>query len=300
MSDHLISALRKSGVIPVIRTRSAERASRAVEWLHDAGFRTFELTVSIDGIVELVDELSSDVGLDIGVGMVMDAKQAHTCIEAGASFIITPGIVPGVVEPCREAGVACLLGSSTPSEVMQAIELGADAVKIFPISSLGGVSYVKILKAMFPDTPLAPVGGIEIGDIASYLRAGAAFVGVGRKLTDRKALCSGDKDVIIDTAANALAQAARAKASPRGRKCRAASRHRSVGLPPVETARSPPRWTVGCRGRRRVGVHARATFSPSTRLLQDFPCPSRFRDSLTPPSSAPSITKLTPASPGSS
>ena len=158
------------------------------------------------GIVDLVEELSNNVEIDVGVGMVTNAGQARSCIEAGASYVVTPGIVAGIVEPCREAGVACVLGAATPSEVMQAIELGANAVKIFPVSSLGGVPYVKILKAMFPGTPLAPAGGIEIDEIASYLRAGAAFVGVGRGLADTKALCTGDKDAIIDAAANALDQ----------------------------------------------------------------------------------------------
>lgn len=218
MSDRLIAPLHESGVVPVIRTRSAERANRVVEWLNDAGFRTFELMASISGIVELVEELSGNVELDIGVGMVMDAGQARACIEAGASHIVTPGLVGGVVEPCREAGIACLLGASTPSEVMQAIELGADAVKVFPVGSLGGVPYVKILKSMFPDTPIAPVGGIAIDDIAPYLKAGAAFVGLGRGLADTRALCSGDKDAIIDAAANALEQVAKVKAPARRRK----------------------------------------------------------------------------------
>ena len=218
MSDRLIDPLYKYGVVPFIRTRSAERANRTVEWLSDAGFRTFELAASICGIVELVEELSSNVEFDIGVGMVMEPGQARTCIEAGASYIVTPAIVTGIAEPCREAGVACVLGASTPSEVMQARELGADAVKVFPIASMGGVRYVKTLKAMFPDTPLAPAGGIEIDKIASYLKAGAAFVGVGRELTGTRALCTGDKDAIIDAAASALDAAARARRSLRDKK----------------------------------------------------------------------------------
>ena len=217
MSDRLIDPLCECGVVPVVHTRSAERANRAVEWLNDAGFRTFELSASICGIIGLVEELSSHVELDVGVGMVMDAAQARTCIEAGASYIVTPGIAEGIVEPCREAGVACVLGASTPSEAMQAIGLGADAVKIFPVHSLGGVPYVRILKAMFPDTPLAPAGGIEIDDIASYLRAGAAFVSVGRELIDTKALCAGDKDTIIDAAASALDQVAQVDQVAKGR-----------------------------------------------------------------------------------
>ena len=218
MRDELIVSLSEYGVVPVVRTRSAQRARRAVEWLNDAGFRTFELAASMNGIVELVEDLSSNVELDVGVGMVLNARQALAAIEAGASYVVTPCIVTGVVEPCREAGVACVLGASTTTEVMQAIGLGADAVKIFPVSSLGGVAYVKTLKGMFPDTPLAPAGGIAIADIASYLGAGAAFVGVGRGLADTRTLCSGDKDAIIDAAANALDQASSARRPPRSRK----------------------------------------------------------------------------------
>ena len=81
MSDHLIAPLHESGVVPVIRTRSAERANRAVEWLNDAGFRTFELMASINGIVELVEELSGNVELDIGVGMV--GRRAGTGLHRG-------------------------------------------------------------------------------------------------------------------------------------------------------------------------------------------------------------------------
>lgn len=215
MGDDLIALLSEYGVVPVVRTRSAQRARRAVEWLNDAGFRTFELAASMNGLVDLVEELSSNVELDVGVGMVLNARQARVAIEAGASYVATPCIVAGVVEPCREAGVACVLGASTPSEVMQAIGLGADAVKIFPVSSLGGVAYVKTLRGMFPDTPLAPAGGIAIDDIASYLRAGAAFVGVGRGLADTRVLCFGDKDTIIDAAANALDQVSIVRTPPR-------------------------------------------------------------------------------------
>ena len=224
MSDQSIDSLCAYGVVPFIRTRSAARANLAVEWLNDAGFHTFELAASICGIVELLEELAGNVELDVGVGMVTDPGQAQTCIEAGASYVVTPGIVPGIVEPCREAGVACVLGASTPSEVMQARGLGADAVKVFPIGSLGGVPYVKTLKAMFPDTRLAPAGGILIDDIASYLEAGAAFVGVGRELIDTRALCTGDKDAIIDAAASALDQAAGARPQPSGKR-RGACRH---------------------------------------------------------------------------
>lgn len=218
MSKHLIEPQCRHGVVPVIRTPSAKLAGRAVGWLNDAGFQTFELAMPIKGVVDLVAEISNSVELDVGVGTVVNAGQASACIEAGASYIVTPGIAADVVKPCRDAGVACLLGASTPSEVMQAIGLGADAVATFPIGGLGGVPYFKALRMAFPDTPLVPSGGVEIDDIAPYLDAGAVFVSVGSGIVDTKALCLGDKDAIIDAAASALEQVAGVRASSPGKK----------------------------------------------------------------------------------
>ena len=218
MSKHLIEPQCRHGVVPIIRTPSAKLAGRAVDWLNDAGFRTFELAMPIKGVVDLVAEISNSVEFDVGVGTVVNAGQASACIEAGASYIVTPGITSDVVKPCRDAGVACLLGASTPSEVMQAIGLGADAVATFPIGGLGGVPYFKALRMAFPDTPLVPSGGVEIDDIAPYLNAGAVFVSVGSGLVDTKALCLGDKDSIIDAAASALEQVAGVRASFPGKK----------------------------------------------------------------------------------
>ena len=206
-SERLIDTLCERGVVPIICTPSARLAGRAVEWLDDAGFRTFVLAESINGVVDLVAELSNTTEFDVGVGAVTDAGRASACIEAGASYIVSPVIAADLVAPCREAGVACLLGAATPSEVAQGARLDADAVMVFPAGSLGGVPYLKTLKTVFPDVPLVPAGGVEIDDVAPYLKAGAGFVGVGSRLADAKALCSGDRDAIIEAAANALEQA---------------------------------------------------------------------------------------------
>ena len=218
MREHLIEPLRKHGVVPVIRTPSATLANRAVEWLNEAGFRTFELTISTNGIAGVVAELASDAGLDVGVGMVKDVQAAGACIEAGASYITTPGLVDGIVELCGKSDVACLIGAATPSEVMRAVELGADGVKVFPAGTLGGAAFIKTMAAVFPGVPLAADGGIGVDDVSQYLKAGSAFVCVGRKLLDAKALCSGDKDAIIDNAASALDQVTAARAQSRGKK----------------------------------------------------------------------------------
>jgi 2-dehydro-3-deoxyphosphogluconate aldolase/(4S)-4-hydroxy-2-oxoglutarate aldolase len=206
-----VDVLVRHGVVPVVRTPDPELALRAVSWLKGAGLATFEITLTIPDALELVRELAADPVLHIGVGTVLDAVQARACVDAGARYVVSPALCVDVVAPCRDAGVPCVLGAATPSEVLAAHRAGSDAVKIFPVSSLGGAAHVRALKAVFPDLVLAPTGGIGVEDIAAYLRAGAAFVGVGGKLVDVAALERGDRDAIAAAARTALAQVAAAR-----------------------------------------------------------------------------------------
>jgi 2-dehydro-3-deoxyphosphogluconate aldolase/(4S)-4-hydroxy-2-oxoglutarate aldolase len=201
-----IAELVAHGVVPVLRTPSRGLAAIAVDWLCDAGFRTVEIAMTIPGAEELIRELAGDPTLQVGAGTVGDAEQARRCIAAGARYIVAPSIVPELPAVCAEARVPCVLGALTPTEVTTALRWGADAVKIFPISSVGGIGHLRALKAVFPSTPLVPTGGIEIDEISAYLSAGAAFVGVGGKLVDPKALSSGDRTSIIDSGRQALEQ----------------------------------------------------------------------------------------------
>jgi len=207
-----IAALVDGGVVPVVRTHSVELAHRAVDWLRAAGLSTFEITLTIPDALSLVRELAADPSLHLGVGTVLDAVQARACLDAGARYVVSPCVCPELVAPCREAGVPCVLGAATPGEVLAAVTAGSDVVKVFPVSSLGGAAHVKALKAVFPGVALAPTGGIAVNEIAGYLEAGSAFVGVGGKLVDVAALECGDRDAITAAAHEALAQVARARA----------------------------------------------------------------------------------------
>ena len=173
-----LDALLQHGVVPVVRTPDTTLALRAVTWLRDAGLGTFEITLTIPDAMSLVRELASDEALHIGVGTVLNAVQAEQCVQAGARYLVSPAVCPTVVAPCLEAGVPCVLGACTPTEVMSALAAGSAAVKIFPVSSLGGAAHIKALKAVFPDVMLAPTGGIGVDEIATYLAAGSSFVGV--------------------------------------------------------------------------------------------------------------------------
>ena len=201
MPDHpLITRLRAERVVPVVRTRSASLAATAIQWLRDAGLRIFEITMTIPDAPALIRELAGDKGLLIGAGTVPDAAMAETCLAAGARFIVAPWVDPTLSAPCRSAGAALLLGAVTPTEVRAALAAGADGVKIFPASSVGGPGHIKALASVFPGVAFCPTGGVDPANFTAYLAAGSAFVGMGGALVDEKRIAAGDRAAIQDAA----------------------------------------------------------------------------------------------------
>jgi 2-dehydro-3-deoxyphosphogluconate aldolase/(4S)-4-hydroxy-2-oxoglutarate aldolase len=130
----------------------------------------------------------------------MTADQAEACIDAGARFIVSPAVRPEVAAVCRTRKVDFFLGAATPTEVATAHELGAAAVKLFPAAQLGGPSFVRAVRSVYPGIALMPTGGIGTGDIAAYLDAGAACVGMGGRLVDERSLAAGDDAAILAAA----------------------------------------------------------------------------------------------------
>jgi 2-dehydro-3-deoxyphosphogluconate aldolase/(4S)-4-hydroxy-2-oxoglutarate aldolase len=202
-STELIQQLRAARVVPVVRTSSAARAETAVEWLRGAGIRIFEITMTIPGAVALIGRLSRDPDLLIGAGTVPDEATARACLEAGARFLVAPWVDPALSAPCRKAGAALMLGALTPTEVRAALAAGSDVVKVFPASSAGGPGHLRALASVFPGVAFCPTGGVEPGNVAAYLAAGAAFVGMGGALVDEKRIAAGDR-AAIEAAAKAV------------------------------------------------------------------------------------------------
>jgi 2-dehydro-3-deoxyphosphogluconate aldolase/(4S)-4-hydroxy-2-oxoglutarate aldolase len=200
----LIQGLRSARVVPVVRMQSAVHAETAVEWLRGAGIRIFEITMTIPGAIALIARLASETDLLIGAGTVSDAATARACLDAGARFVVAPWIDPALAEPCRRAGAALMLGALTPTEVRAALAAGADVVKIFPASSAGGPGHVRALASVFPGVAFCPTGGVEPGNIATYLSAGAAFVGMGGALVDEARIAAGDRAAIEAVARRVL------------------------------------------------------------------------------------------------
>jgi len=196
MPHALDEVFRKAQVIPVVRTRSAKSAAMAVAWLREAGLSIFEVTMTVPDATALIRDLASDSSLLIGAGTVPDAAMAESCLKAGAKFIVAPWIDRSLSASCRTAGAALMLGAMTPTEVRSALAAGADMVKIFPASSIGGPGHIKALASVFPGVAFCPTGGVDPANFRTYLDAGAAFVGMGGALVDERRIEAGDKRAI--------------------------------------------------------------------------------------------------------
>jgi 2-dehydro-3-deoxyphosphogluconate aldolase/(4S)-4-hydroxy-2-oxoglutarate aldolase len=207
MAHDLLEKFRAAQVIPVVRTRSAKAAATAVGWLRDAGLRIFEITMTVPDATALIRDLASDPALLVGAGTVPDAAMAEACLNAGAKFVVAPWIDPSLSAPCCAAGAALMLGALTPTEVRAALAAGADAVKIFPASSIGGPGHIRALVSVFPGVAFCPTGGVEPGNFAAYLAAGAAFVGMGGALVDERRIEAGDREAIQSAARSILGTA---------------------------------------------------------------------------------------------
>jgi 2-dehydro-3-deoxyphosphogluconate aldolase/(4S)-4-hydroxy-2-oxoglutarate aldolase len=196
----MMAALRAARVVPVVRTRAAAHAATGVRWLREAGLRIFEITMTIPDAPALIAELAKEPGLLVGAGTVGDAETARACLAAGARFIVAPWVDPALAGPCRAAGALLMLGAVTPTEVRAALSAGADVVKVFPAGSVGGPGHVKALASVFPGVAFCPTGGVEPGNVAAYLAAGAAFVGMGGALVDEAHIAAGDQAAIAAAA----------------------------------------------------------------------------------------------------
>ena len=177
--------------MPVIRLPSAELTELAVDCLAEAGFRVFEITMTTPGALRLLTRLSKP-DYTLGAGTVLDLETGQRCLDAGAQFVVSPVVVPGLAQVVRNAGSAALIGGFSPGEILAAHREGADIVKVFPASS-GGPEHLRAVRAVFPDVLLCPTGGVSLQNLRAYFDAGAALVGVGNSIIDLPALQAGER-----------------------------------------------------------------------------------------------------------
>ena len=197
----VVERVRELGLVPVIRAQSPDEASRAIEAIRAGGIDVIEITMTVPGAIPLITEIAQRFkDAIVGAGTVLDADTARACILAGARFVVSPALDLGTIECCRRYGVAVLPGALTPTEVLKAWQAGADIVKVFPAGALGGASYIKALKAPFPQIDLIPTGGVSVDTAPAFIQAGAIALGVGADLVDLEALREGKAAAITEKA----------------------------------------------------------------------------------------------------
>jgi len=204
-----VSMLREVGIIPIIRASSADAVVPIAEALLQAGLPICEITLTVPNAIDAIGAVAKRFSgkVLVGAGTVTDAETAKRAAEAGAEFIVTPCLVPEVIEAAHRAGVAVLPGALTPTEVFEAFRWGGDMVKVFPVQSVGGAAYLRALRGPLPDIPLVPTGGVTLANMAELFQAGAAAVGVGTELISQDALVRRDYAAIGALAKQFLAAA---------------------------------------------------------------------------------------------
>lgn len=206
--------IMRVGIVPVVRARSAEKALRAVEAIGEGGIPIAEITMTVPGAIEVIRELVKTVGSHvlIGAGTVLNAATARQCLDAGAEFLVSPGLDLPTVEFAVSQMKLMMAGALTPTEVMAASKAGADFVKIFPCGQVGGPKYLKALRGPLPNVRMVPTGGVSLNTAADFILAGAAALGVGGELVDAEALNAGKPEVIAQNARKFLAAVRDARA----------------------------------------------------------------------------------------
>ncbi|MGC1619063.1 MAG: bifunctional 4-hydroxy-2-oxoglutarate aldolase/2-dehydro-3-deoxy-phosphogluconate aldolase [Candidatus Acidiferrum sp.] len=187
--EEVRARIEEIGIVPAMRFRSAEDARFATEAVSHGGIPIVEITMTVPGAIELIADLArNSPDVIVGAGTLFETETARQCLDAGAKFLTSPGLDLQLVEFSIKKEVVVLAGALTPTEVTMAWKAGADFVKVFPCSQVGGDKYIKALKGPFRQVPLIAAGGVNQLTAANFILAGAAAIGVGGELVPEEAI----------------------------------------------------------------------------------------------------------------
>ena len=206
--------IEEVGIVPVIRASTPELALRAARAVLAGGISIFEITMTVPDAPAVIRALVAELGARalVGAGTVLDAEAARACLDAGAAFVVSPGLDLGTVAAVHARGVPMMPGALTPTEVIAAWKSGAEMVKIFPCGAVGGPRYLSALRGPLPEVKLLPTGGVNVSNAGEYIAAGAAALGVGSELVDGAALAEGRDALLTERARALMAEVATARA----------------------------------------------------------------------------------------
>lgn len=202
MSSSTAALIERLGLIPVLRAKNPTQALAVVDAMMAGGVTVVEVTMTVPGAIDVLRELKQKHGANLllGSGTVTTAQEAEATIEAGAEFVVSPSLHPDVIAATKASGKLSIPGALTPTEVIAAHRAGADYVKIFPCSAMGGAPYLKALLAPFPFLKLIPTGGVTLKTAEDFLKAGARALGVGSDLVNLAAIDEGHPEIITEAA----------------------------------------------------------------------------------------------------
>ena len=212
--EQILHQIHKIGLVPVLRAPSAESAIAAAAAIEAGGVPVLEITMTVPCAIEVIAAVAKSSGgrVLVGAGTVLDAETARACILAGAQFVVSPALNVNTIDLCRRYSIPVIPGALTPTEIVTAWEAGADVVKVFPCSAVGGAKYLAALRGPLPQIELIPTGGVSLSTAAEFLAAGAFALGVGSDLVDISAVKNGKPEVITENARKYVAVVERARA----------------------------------------------------------------------------------------
>ena len=199
--EQIVERMREVGLVPVLRAESEEQALGIASAIADGGVNVLEITMTVPGAIRVMARLTKErPDILVGAGTVLDAETARMCMLEGAQFVVSPALNLKTIEMCHRYSVPVLPGALTPTEVVTAWQAGADVIKVFPASALGGAKYLKSLKAPLPQVEMIPTGGVSLATAKEFLEAGSFALGVGADLVDTKAMAEGKPEKITESA----------------------------------------------------------------------------------------------------
>ena len=208
-----LNSLLDTGIVPIVRADSADKALNAAQAIYRGGLRALEVTMTVPKALQVIEKIADEFGKQmlVGAGSVLDPETARSCMLAGAVFFVTPALKIKTIEICHRYSKVIMPGALTPTEILAAWDAGADMVKVFPCGNLGGPKYISAVKAPLPQVLMVPTGGVSLDNVADFFKAGSSAVAVGSELCDKQAMATGKFEVIEENARQFLEAARKAK-----------------------------------------------------------------------------------------
>jgi 2-dehydro-3-deoxyphosphogluconate aldolase / (4S)-4-hydroxy-2-oxoglutarate aldolase len=207
MSSSLTSALRQHALVPVIAIENADQGADLAAALVDGGLPVAEVTFRTAAAESVIRTMASRGDMLVGAGTVLTKEQADRAKDAGATFAVSPGFDPRIVDHCQNIGLPIFPGVITPSDICAALAHGLTSLKFFPAESFGGISTLKALAAPFGDIQFMPTGGISVENLASYLAFDRVIACGGSWMVAPKLYADGNFDAVRTAVAEAVALA---------------------------------------------------------------------------------------------